>query len=87
MVQTCDKFSTDLKNKQETIVFLEDEDRIKSNEISSLSMQVSKTRYQKQLQDETTLLKQRIFKDNQKIKTLKQIIIKDLKAKLVIKVG
>jgi peptidoglycan hydrolase CwlO-like protein len=56
--------------------FLENENRIKTNEISELLKDV------KHLMDERSEMKRKIFKDKQKLKSLQQIVIKDLKTSL-----
>lgn len=60
---------------------MEDENRIKSTEIDELNKDV------KHLMDERALMKKKIFKDEQKLKSLQQIIIKDLNKKLAKKVS
>jgi hypothetical protein len=60
---------------------LEDENRIKSTEIDELNKDV------KHLMDERAIMKKKMFKDEQKLKSLQQIIVKDLNRKLAKKVS
>ena len=63
-------------NASETIHFLENENKIKSNEIEELTKDV------KHLMDVRSELKRKNFKNEQKIKGLQQVVVKDLKTKL-----
>lgn len=60
---------------------MENETIMKSNEISELNKDV------KHLMDERADMKRKAFKDEQKIKSLQHVVIKDLKTKLAKKVS
>lgn len=66
--------------KDETIGFLEDENRAKQHEIEELNKDV------KHLMEERAQTSKKLFKDDQKIKSLQQIVVKDLKTRLAKKV-
>ena len=78
--EDLDKENRDLRmqidNLTETANFLENEIKIKSNEINELNKDV------KHLMDERADMRRKIIKDEQKIKGLQSVVIKDLKSKL-----
>lgn len=69
-----------VNNISETMVFLENENKAKNDEIEELNKDI------KHLMDVRAEMKKKTFKDEQKIKGLQQVVIKDLKAKLTKKV-
>ena len=70
-----------IDNFTETANFLENENKIKSNEINELNKDV------KHLMDERADMRRKIIKDEQKIKGLQSVVIKDLKSKLTKRVN
>lgn len=69
-----------VNNISETMLFLENENKAKNDEIEELNKDI------KHLMDVRAEMKKKTFKDEQKIKGLQQVVIKDLKAKLSKKV-
>lgn len=65
-----------IKAKDETIEFMETEAKAKDTEISELNKDI------KHLMDERTVMKTKQFEVDQKLKSLRQITIKDLHRKI-----
>ncbi|CAI2382044.1 unnamed protein product [Moneuplotes crassus] len=76
IIQENKQLNAQIDSMTDTMQFLENENKVKADEIEELNKDI------KHLMDLRAEMKKKAFKDEQKIKGLQQVVIKDLKTKL-----